>query len=117
MGPNQQSTGGFSLLYRGFDHNRMKKICMDMQVSTLQDKYKRALGKESLSQDMRDFAGVFPELQEARHLADYHPTAGFPFSQVSSLIDAAEAAIQSFDKAPPAEQADVLALLLVGIRS
>jgi len=117
MGPNQQQTAGFALLYRGFDHRAMKDICEALQVSTLKTKYRTALRRHSVSQDMRDFAGIFPSLQESRHLADYDPAVAFLASDVTSLVDAAEVAMDAFDRAPPDERADVLALMMVGARS
>jgi hypothetical protein len=37
-------------------------------------KYKAALKRTFVSQDIKDFASAFPVLQEARNLADYDPT-------------------------------------------
>ena len=101
------------MLYRSFDHGHMKRICEDLQVSTLRDKIKAQLRRNSVSQDTRDFAGNFPALQEARHLADYDPTVQFLPSDVASWIDVAEVAIEAFDRIASDEQADVLALLMV----
>jgi hypothetical protein len=116
MGANQENTAGFAILYRGFDHAVMKRICEALQVSTLKDRYKYHLRRTSVSQDMRDFAGAFPALQDARHLADYDPSVELLPSDVSSLVDAAEVAMEAFDRCAPDEQADVLALMMVGAR-
>jgi uncharacterized protein (UPF0332 family) len=116
-GDGQERSAAYALLYRGFDHTRMKAVCESLDVPMLKEKLRSNLGRESVSRDMRDFAQAFPSLQEARHLADYHPTVLFAVSDVVSLIDAAELAMQAFDRAPPDEQADVLALLMVGARS
>jgi hypothetical protein len=95
----------------------MKTACEALQVSTLNKKYKRCLGRTAMSQDMRDFAGAFPALQEGRHLADYDPAAQFPPSDVVSLIDAAEVAMDAFARTAPDERADVLALMMAGARN
>jgi hypothetical protein len=70
-----------------------------------------------VSQDMRDFANAFGDLQENRHLADYHPSRSFGRSEVLSLIDRAAVAMEAFDRATPQEQTDILVLLMVGARN
>ena len=69
-----------------------------------------------VSQDLRDFAGAFSALQEARHLADYDPNAVFDPTDVFDLVNAAELAMIAFDRVEPAEQTDVLALMMVKTR-
>ncbi len=61
---------------------------------------------------MHEFVRAFPDLQRRRHAADYDPTIGWERPNVINLIDAAEAAIGDFDAADPAEQADILALMM-----
>lgn len=116
VGMGHETTAGYAILYRGFDHRRMKDVCEALQVSTLSDRYQRLLHKASASQDARDFAGVFPNLQDARHRADYDPAYQLPLSEASFLIDAAELAMGAFDRIVPEEQADNLALMMVGAR-
>jgi hypothetical protein len=87
-----------------------------LDVPTLKDKYKNGLGRNAVSQEIRNFAGTFPALQEGRHRADLDPGVDFSPSDVSDLIDAADFAMKAFDGAQADEKADVLALLLVGAR-
>lgn len=117
MGPAQERTAGYALLYRSFDHRTMKTVCEALQVSTLKDRYKHHLRRTAVSQDIREFADAFTDLQEARHLADYDPTAAFQPADVSSLVDTAEVAMAAFDRVASDELADVLALLMVGARN
>ena len=116
MGSGKETSAGYAILYRSFDHQHMRTICEALHVSTLKDKLKRQLGRSAVSQDMRDFANVFPALQEARHLADYDPQIQFLPSDVSSLIDAADVEIMAFDQADADERADILALMMVRTR-
>ena len=88
-----------------------------MQVSTLKGKYKDHLRRNAVSRDMGDFAGAFPTLQDARHLADYDPATEFLPSEVASLVDMAENAMDAFDRVSLDEQADALALMMVGARN
>jgi hypothetical protein len=116
MGTGHENTAGFALLYRGFNHNRMKEVCEALQVTTLNKKYKRHLRRSTASRDMREFAAFVPLLQEYRHDADYDPAARFLPSFVVDLVDGAESAMDAFDRVAPDEQADVLALMMVGAR-
>jgi hypothetical protein len=116
LGPNQETTAAYGILYRSFDHRHMKMVCEALQASSLKEKFKRPLRRSAVSQDMREFAQSFPGLQDARHLADYDPATRFLPSDVSLLIEEAEAAMAAFDRTTPEEQTDVLALLMVRLR-
>lgn len=116
MGPDQENSAGYIMIYRSFDHRHMKTVCQALQASTLKERFRNHLRRNAVSQDMRDFAEVFPELQEARHLADYDPAVAFLPEQVSALIDSATAAITAFDRVAPDELADILALMMVRTR-
>jgi len=116
MGPNNEKSAGYSLIYRSFDHRYMRTVCEALNVSMLRDNLKRQLGRSAVSQDMRIFASAFPVLQDARHLADYDPQAVFLPADVSSLVSSANAPMEAFDRTAADEQADVLALMLVRAR-
>jgi hypothetical protein len=116
MGQDQTKTAGYAWLYRGFDHRTMRTVCEALQVPTLRDKYRRGLDRSAVSRDMQDFATNFGVLQDARQLADYDPAAEFLPASVASLIDVAAAAIDASERTAADEQADVLALMLVGAR-
>jgi hypothetical protein len=74
-GSGQEESGAYAILYRSFDHAHRKRVCEDLQVSTLKDRIKGPLRRNTVSQHTRDFAGTFPAFQDIRHLADYDPTA------------------------------------------
>jgi hypothetical protein len=117
LGQRHETSAAYAILYRGFDHRRMKEVCEALRATSLRAKYATQLRRPIMSKEIRDFAGVFPNLQEQRELADYDPAASFVPSQVSTLIDSAEFAINAFDHASAEERADALALMLVGARS
>ncbi len=116
MGSENRHQPGFALLYRGFNHGRMKAVCKSIDVGQLSPTYARQLGVAHVSQDMRDFASVFVALQEARHSADYDPHSAVAHTDAIGLVDQAELGTRAFDRAAPTEQADVLALMLVNTR-
>ncbi len=69
-----------------------------------------------MSHDTRRFADAFQDLQNFRHLADYDPAYHFRAPDVHSIIDQAAEAMAAFDRIAPAEQTDILALLMVKSR-
>jgi hypothetical protein len=116
MGPDQEAAPAYSILYRSFDHRHMRTVCEALKAATLKQRFSRQLRRAAVSQDTRRFAEIFLDLQDARHLADYDPATRFLPTEVSSLISDAEAAIAAFDRVPPEEQTEILALLMVRLR-
>lgn len=116
MGTGMQEMAGYGLIYRSFNHGRMKAVCVSLDVKALSRPVAQQLGRSGVSGSMRAFASAFVNLQEQRHLADYDPTAMFAPADAQFLVDAAKAAITAFDQAPPDERADVLALMLANPR-
>lgn len=117
MGPGSEDSAGYVLLYRGFNHGRMRTICKELDARQLSKELRRHLGKDVVSQDARSFAIDFAALQEARHSADYDPRALFLPSDTSELIEMAVHGLAAFSRIAPDEQADILALMLVSARS
>jgi hypothetical protein len=116
-GTGHETSAAFGLIYRSFDHRQMADVCKRLRASTLSDAMKRPLRRDAVSQDIRDFASAFAAMQDACHLADYDPAAVFEPSDAGNLIEAAENAIAAFGRAESAEQADILALLMVKPRT
>ena len=116
IGKASEASAAYALLYRGFNHGRMRDICKALDAPRLKDAWKKHLGRDAVSQDARDFTAVFGGLQEARRAADYDPRIAFSPSDVASLIEAADNALAAFDRIAPGERADILALMLVGVR-
>ncbi|MDO9713306.1 hypothetical protein [Paracraurococcus lichenis] len=116
MGPGARRSGGYGLIYRSFNHGRMRQVCEALTATRLSATVQRQLGRTVVSQDMRDFAAGFANLQELRHQADYDPSSHFPPSIVGTLVDTAEVTMAAFDRTTPDEQVDVLALMLTSPR-
>lgn len=117
MGSGSQNTAGYGLIYRSFNHGRMKSICEALNVARLSKTLQQQLGRTVVSPEMRGFAAAFATLQEARHLADYDPSIRLILSDATDFVEAAEAAMATFDAIAPSEQADVLALMLANPRA
>ena len=117
MGPGTEARPGYNLIYRGFTHSRLKDVCKRLDVTPLAPRMQEQLGRRAVGQDMRDFAAGFVALQELRELADYDPQAMFSHSDAIGSVEAADRALQAFDRTASEEQADVLALMLVNSRA
>ena len=66
--------------------------------------------------EILDFTITFRFLQEQRHKADYDPEARFRRSEVISLINRTETAIQTFFSANAAERRTLAAVVLMRAR-
>jgi hypothetical protein len=117
MGPGSEGRPGYNLLYRGFTHSRLKDVCNRLDVTQLAPRMQEQLGRQSVGQDIRDFASSFVALQELRELADYDSRALLGQSDAIGSVETADLALQAFARITPDEQADVLALMLVTSRA
>lgn len=93
------------------------KVCEELDKPHLNNEYKNALQRSSVSDNMLDFARAFAVLQAQRHLADYDPGYKLAQSDASDIITVADFVIASFEKTLPTEQADVLALMMIKNRA
>lgn len=116
IGRGSGESAAYALLYRGFNHGRMRDVCKALDAPRLKEAFRGQLGKDTVSQDAGDFAADFVVLQEARHAADCDPKVVFSPSDVSDLIGTAEHALATFDRIAPDERTDLLALMPVGVR-
>ena len=117
IGSAARGSAAYGLLYRSFNHGRMRAVCAAVNVARLSPTYQQQLGRASVSADMRAFAAVFPILQDARHLADYDPAVAFTPADASDRANEAASAMATFGRVLPEEQADVLALMLANPRA
>ncbi len=117
MGGDAKGSSGYGLLYRGFEHRRMKDICEAVTRTTPRAKYRAALGRVKLHPNLYTFCNEFVGLQQLRHLADYDPQATFFQEDALAAVASAKQAVAALNTAPPNERADLLALLLVDARS
>ena len=81
---------------RAFAHAHMKRVARSFAGGTVSDAWKGPMGGASVSEDLRQVASAFVNLQEARHKADYD--LGRPFSrrEARDLIEDAERAAGSW---------------------
>ena len=117
VGTRPARSSGYTILYRSFDHGRMRRICEDLVKPALSRDLRRQLGRPSVHAEVRAFAWNFTVLQRRRHSADYDPSTAFEQDDALIPIEEAACAIAGFDRVPDNERTDVPALLLTGGRS
>jgi hypothetical protein len=100
VGVTRRGSEAWARIYRGLDHSKAKELF-------------RRSAFQSRSPNFEIIAAAFIELQEQRHLADYDPTPNFRSrGQVGPIIRLSELAIQAIE-ALPADDARLLASLLI----
>ena len=114
--PDAQSFG-YGILYRAFDHGRMRRICEELVKPSVSRELRRQLGRPSVHSELRAFAWNFTVLQRRRHSADYDPSVTLEQDDALITIEEAARAIAAFDGVPRDQRTDVPALLLAGGRS
>ncbi|HWU14788.1 MAG TPA: hypothetical protein VN157_12345 [Caulobacter sp.] len=116
VGKRSRKTARYALIYRSFDHGRMKQICQAVDRPMLAEREKIALGSPSIRQELRDVAGIFVQLQQQRHWADYSPTGKISRSDAIDLVNQAEFAAKQLNACPTEQRKDFLTLLMTSSR-
>jgi uncharacterized protein (UPF0332 family) len=116
VGRKYRRTPRYALIYRAFEHTKMRHTLELIDREHLGDKARTALGRGVPTQDMRDIATAFASLQKQRHWADYDPRGKVSRSDTRDLIEQAEIAMEALDRMPPEFRKDLLVFLMTGSR-
>ena len=73
VGRTQRDTPRYALVYRSIDHRSVRNLCEDIAKPTLPAKYSPYVPRTGFGSDLVALATAVVDLQEKRHLADYHP--------------------------------------------
>lgn len=73
VGKKHRTTPRYELVYRAADRSSLKRVCEELQKSTLSPKYGRYAPPGGFGADLMAVAAAVIELQEKRHAADYDP--------------------------------------------
>lgn len=106
----------YSLVYRGFEHNEMRRVCTEAVKPVLPRKMSEALKIQSFPGDIKVVARIFVELQRQRHLADYDPNFRFAKSDALTAIEQAIIANVTFETASDADRRNLLLSMLLPLR-
>ena len=86
------------------NHGRAKEVCRSRET-------------HALPIEIRNFASLFVDLQEKRHLADYGPVAVFCKSEVERFILDSRDVLREFEKADRRERKSFAAPVLFRSRN
>ncbi len=85
------------VLGRSFEHSTMKEACTSFAGGTLKAAVLKGLPAGfSVPADIKAVAQAFVDAQEKRHLADYDRSERFVRSDVLSLVEQIETAVEGF---------------------
>ena len=90
--------------YRTLEHRQVRNKFTNLRRMT------------SFSDQVRDFARRFNDLQDLRHRADYDPEATFAPAEVLQLLSNARFAIEGFSAAPERERRLLAVYLIATLR-
>jgi hypothetical protein len=116
VGAGHRQSPRYEMVYRGFEHRRMKDGCAAVDKPLLGAKASKALGVTRASQGIRDVANAFVTLQERRHWADYSPTGKITRAEARDLVDLADSAVGQLSVTDSEERRNFLAYLMLSVR-
>lgn len=116
VGKRNRNSSRYGLVYRAFDHGRMRQVCQSVDKPVLGDKEKLALGVVKPSQEIRNVASAFVLLQQRRHWADYSPVDKVGRSDAIDLVNQAEFAINQLDNCDKEQRSNFLVFLMTSSR-
>lgn len=99
--PVTQGTESLVWAYRSLNHGSAKRNLAGYRPNS------------QIHRDIASFSRVFSNLQEHRHDADYDPRKVYTRREVDTLINQAEAAIETFEAVSAQDRRDLAAYLLL----
>jgi len=106
-------SSAYRLLYRGFEHSKMRQVSIDAGKVELPAKLKEASGLAAFSDEIQVAARAFVELQQRRHSADYDPQVRLTKSDARVAIEFAKHGGGMFDLANAGQKRTFLLCLLM----
>ncbi|MFY9340969.1 MAG: hypothetical protein WAT39_00675 [Planctomycetota bacterium] len=91
-------------LARAFKHKAMVMACKAFANQAVKDPLRDSLPTPTISPDLTRVATTFADLQQARHEADYDPSAAFSRQQALGLVNQAVAAFAAWDRVRKSEE-------------
>ena len=117
VGRKHRRTPRYALVYRAFDHTRMRQVSEMLDTQQFGEKARSALNMAGPSQDIRRVATALVTLQKQRHWADYDPRGSISASNARDLIEQAEFAIEALDRIPLDERRNMLVFMMTSVRA
>ncbi|HVU21823.1 MAG TPA: hypothetical protein VHE09_13915 [Rhizomicrobium sp.] len=108
-----RKSSAYKLIYRGFEHSRMRTIAIEAAKAQMPAKLAEASGYAQFSEKIRAAAQAFVELQQKRHSADYDPQFRFSKSDARVAIELAVFGGSMLDTANVIERRSFLLCMLM----
>ena len=112
VGVTRRTTSRYGLVYRSIDHRRIRDLCDDLGKPAIPAKYAAHTPAAGFGTNISAFAAAFPELQDARHSADYDPMMRFRTADAQLVIRTARTALRRYGNASAQRRKAFLTLLL-----
>lgn len=116
VGRKHRRTPRYALIYRAFEHARMRQVSEMLDVQRFSEKARAALQTDRPSPEIRRLATAFVTLQKQRHWADYDPQGNITTSDTRDLIEQAELAIEALELIPLDERRNLLVFMMTSAR-
>lgn len=116
IGAKHRKTPRYALVYRAFEHAKMRQVSELLDKPALGEKAKKALGMAAPLADIRDIATAFANLQQRRHWADYDPAGTISRSDARDLVEQAELAMNKLDRLPVEDRKNLLVFMMTSAR-
>jgi uncharacterized protein (UPF0332 family) len=116
VGRRHRRSPRYALVYRAFEHTRMRQVSEMLDVQQFREKARSALNMLEPSQDIRRVAAAFTTLQNRRHWADYDPRGNVSASDARDLIEQAEVAMEALDRMPIEDRKNLLVFMMTSAR-
>lgn len=116
VGAKHRKTPRYALIYRSFEHMKMRKVSELVDKPNLGEKAKKALGMNAPLPDIRDIATAFATLQQRRHWADYDPAGSISRSDAHDLVEQADLAMKKLDGLPVEDRKNLLIFMMTSSR-
>lgn len=98
--PAKRSNKAWTEVYRGLQHGWCKEACKEA-------------AKVDFPTGLQKFSHALIQLQEARHRADYDPSAQFTKDEASSMLETARIAIEELKTVPMLDRRAFAAWVLI----
>jgi uncharacterized protein (UPF0332 family) len=116
IGVTNRGESPYGLAYRSVDHGWLRKLCEEVQKSSLSVTFKSYAPSAGFVANMAAFAAATLDLQQRRHAADYDVMIRMNKSDASVAIATARAALSRLSATSPPERLAFLSLLLFAPR-
>jgi uncharacterized protein (UPF0332 family) len=112
VGVTNRDRNHYGLVYRSVSHQWLRDLCRDVQKPTLPAKLQPYAPSNGFGPNIVAFGAAVLELQQKRHDADYNVTIRMNWSEATSAVTPAKAALTRFNKAGARRCVAFLILLL-----